>query len=171
MRMRTITTFFVVLCTMLLAGQAFATLIDFETGPNLNSQYPEITFDQNWIRTVSLIDSPGFAASVFSPCQEATISFASPVNLVSFDYASLSIPNYYIKATLANDILLTLVDGTSFVGIGDFIASSQLVIKELIFSSGIQQIDNLNIQATPIPATLWLLVSGLLGMIGLRRFF
>ena len=113
----------------------------------------------------------GAAGSILTPVTSApSITFASPVTLLGFDYWSL----FNVDLN---------VDGTSYPLLPTFTGetfSTSAIAKELSFQAvefpyvGAVGLDNLtyeNIAQTPIPGALALLCAGMFGIAGLRKKF
>lgn len=178
------------LLAALLASSAFATSgvdtrisafdgpMDFEfgtTGTNLNPNvfYKDINFSDEW--AIQSAGALGFSAVAASPAglSLATISFGgSGAYLNDFDYlgAGLLSIQYAAGATQASQQLFL----AGFGSLSQFLSMSNISlagpISSLSFVSTFSSVDNLSVSPTPIPATLWMLVSGLLGLVGVRRF-
>jgi hypothetical protein len=129
--------------------------------------------------TAGLYSSPG-SMSVGSYGYPINISFSgNPVTAVG----AIIGPSDYLGNFVAGNINLTLSDGTSltnyYMNIGDFLGfTSATPITSMSINTPLGddtciQIDHFYVGAAapvPIPAAVWLLGSGLIGLIGVRRF-
>ena len=172
-----------ILVLLLAAGTASAapTTITFQETPTWTSTNTftigDVTFE-NW----SIVPDNGnypnqllLTVGYMAPAT-ASITFNGPVDISQF-YLTM------FNATISNDsgasftdaggidgLMTNLTTLPGFLGLTDFQGVTKLTF-DLLSRYSVVTLDNLTYAPTPIPGAIWLLGSGLVGLVGLRRKF
>jgi hypothetical protein len=174
--MKSVKMFFgMMLCLVVLAGQAQAVILDFEDGLTL-AEYGEkhsVEFTGDWNLVPISSDTKLLALNYFDEDVVAGINFfpSFKVDLTqpfSFNY-SLTTNGVAEVVGLTNNGYVTKVlsvgkDMLSSDWAGIYLSSLEFTLK-----AGALTVDNISYTATPLPGAAILLGSGLLGLVGLRR--
>ena len=180
----------VMLCSLLLiigaAGVAGAATIDFETAPpGALGNYEGFEWDNFFRGDTSMPSGTGLFPDAYSGSYYAFAGFGTTFEAsidrdTSFFIESLQLTSVYhdnntveIKAYLGE-----IQQGSTYtqtVNKGDWVQIDfgHILIDELVFSSPYDTaqyaIDDFTFSEIPIPGAMWLLGSGLLALVGLRR--
>ncbi len=182
---------FVVLCVML-AGKAQAVVIDFDSladGTLVTNQFSEVTFSGTgalpaYVLGFSAIgnSSPNVMASgdVYGDGSRDTyLNFTLPVSNLSFlivgDNSSgrAGLLDVYVNGLFASTLSF-MVDGdggtADLMDLTGFNDITRIEMYSITDIAGIGYDDfSFKVNAVPVPAALWLFVSGLAGLIGFAR--
>jgi hypothetical protein len=179
-----------------MAGMASATTIGFDSSPS-TPPYPGISGITNMTWDDSDYTKGHLWITICSV--DSIISFSKPTYVNSFQMNGMPTADYPMDSLVfAPMTIVVLADGTqvstpvprlgAYTDLNDDSPSGRLTVQvntdaassitfKAPYSTGgffYPSIDNLVINeavAVPIPASVWLLVSGLLGLVGLRRKF
>lgn len=157
-------------------AHAAMTTIDFESPPDIgdyttgNFTIGDAAFTNWYVFGDSSGSGNHIAAQLSFLGTKATILFTNPVNDLNFDLLANN-TELYVNGDYTTNLLAghSNYEGTLF----DLLGYNLNNVSSLSFeaSAGSTGIDDITYTPTPIPGALWLLGSGLVGMVGLRRKF
>jgi hypothetical protein len=197
MKKATLTVFFLALA-LALAGPAAAVVVNFDSiatggiSAPIPAGYAGFTWDSNfyatdnnyynsnWGNTVTFPSSPNAAFNGFGVATVSASNTPFTLNGAYFSYWALS-DGFWSDASAG--LTVTGYSGVNPVGSVHFLLTNNFVyqplglanIDSVVFTTdeGVLAhwwlMDNMSYNAVPIPGALWLVGSGLVGLIGLRR--
>jgi len=149
-------------------------------GQNMGSYYPEVTFGpkatilEDQIYGYNSIGYPPHSGHAVLTSEEYTlrIDFANPTNHVGFWFSTAG--GFYLRSYDSNDVMINEQVTNTTINYNDYISvnfETDAIAYVNIVGAFNTTIDDFEYGAVPIPGAVWLLGSGLVGIVGIRRKF